>query len=120
MKANELMIGDWVKDVSPNGVFFYKHIDHSDIDHCFYGRATYAPIPLTAEILKKNGFVFNCCGRRYWYEGFGLALDYGARGKELYLRLLRINRHVHIHYVHELQHALRLCGMNELANNFKI
>lgn len=24
------------------------------------------------------------------------------------------------HYVHELQHALRLCGLNELADNFKV
>ena len=29
---------------------------------------------------------------------------------------LRIN----VFYVHELQHALRLCGLNELADNFKI
>lgn len=29
---------------------------------------------------------------------------------------LRIN----IDYVHELQQALRLCGLNELADNFKI
>lgn len=25
-----------------------------------------------------------------------------------------------IEYVHELQHALRLCGLDELANNFKV
>jgi len=27
---------------------------------------------------------------------------------------------VRVNYVHQLQHALRLCGLNELANNFKL
>ncbi|MBQ0088527.1 MAG: hypothetical protein KBT27_04250 [Prevotellaceae bacterium] len=27
---------------------------------------------------------------------------------------------IQIKYVHELQHALRLCGLNDLADNFKI
>lgn len=119
------MIGDWVLvDSKPTKV---DNVDVGNINATYCGEVEdyieeekISPIPLTPEILKKNEFVFNSWGRRYWYEGFGLALDYGAKSKELYLRLFRINRHVHIHYVHELQHVFRLCGLNEIADNFKI
>lgn len=78
MKENELMIGDWVQhasgkyfritriDMWNNGSIHFAcgHIHLWDYNNKF------SPIPLTAEILKKNGFekvdgeyqdVFYCC-----------------------------------------------------------
>lgn len=79
-------------------------------------------IPLTEEILKKNGFTDvgdciyqneeQCCGVElntfmfYVYEN-----DYD-------------NDNCHdvaqVFYVHQLQHALRLVGLDELADNLKV
>lgn len=72
------------------------------------------PIPLTAEILKKNGFKNERFRNEYYIYGtnfYVVAFDntYSFQSSDMDLK-----------YVHELQHALRLCGLNELANNFKI
>lgn len=37
-----------------------------------------------------------------------------------YFFISSLDAYIHIYYVHELQHALRLCGLNELADNFKV
>lgn len=74
------------------------------------------PIPLTEEILKANGLKWSGTWRAYCKfcedkkfimvtcdkeEGFGIH-----------------NTKIRFHYVHQLQHALRLCGLQELADNF--
>lgn len=115
MKANELMIGDWVynkyhkKPIQWNyGEMFCPNgnpVIGKDLE----------PIPLTAEILEKNGCIMVDKG------------DYG----EWHIKEnpnIPLWQHtefiifggIEIHYVHELQHALRLCGLNELADNFQI
>ena len=77
------------------------------------------PIPITIEILTKNGFL--PFGEDYYYEAkernstFKLYRQYGSRW---YITVCGVCQY--IYYVHELQHALRLCGLNELANDFKI
>ena len=76
-----------------------------------------APIPLTVEILEKNGFV--CM--QYWHE-------YQAVGISIQTQLPSVRGQVNgiqfefgsIRYVHELQHALRLVGLSELAKNLKV
>ena len=93
------------------------------------------PIPLTAEILQKNGFSIK--------EGesiMGLAIEdtftmniddeHGQHKWSIIITdgpwcvkikvfgMLAIN--LVIHFVHELQHALRLIGLAEIADNFKI
>ena len=62
-----------------------------------------APISLTPEILEKNGW--SSLGE-YRYEG-DIAL---AKGRN-YFRLK--NTTICINSVHELQHVLRLCGINK-------
>lgn len=79
------------------------------------------PIPLTSEILEKNfrpgSKSYNSFDPDYIIPGmpdsFGLELRNGV---------LYITDHVlmPIRYVHELQHALRMCGLDKLADNFKI
>lgn len=77
------------------------------------------PIPLTEEILKANGFRFIDEKRLFFVPDEGGSISYqtvthfvsvGCDGS------VRKN----IGFVHEFQHALRLCGLNDLADNFKI
>lgn len=62
------------------------------------------PIPLTAEILEKNGFKnidtgLDCDGSNiYWKHNNGYSIN---------------TQDINLNFVHELQHALRLCGIND-------
>ena len=98
MEANELMIGDWVKNMV-HGTYCKVDIDALKL----LPKWPLEPIPLSAKILKKNG------------------LD---KVPELSMVLNRDTMPMYhspmLHSVHELQHALRLCGLNDLADNFKI
>lgn len=75
---------------------------------------TCIPIRLTFEILVANGYLFD--GTTYdWFREskhklkiFGFCAPFLVLGG------------VEITYVHELQHALRLCGEDEVADNFKV
>lgn len=132
MKATELMIGDWV-DLSdvPNEsipcIVVELHTDEllviqpNDKACDIVGYYMVRPIPLTAEILEKNGFVQ---GNQYWYlpnNGgpieFSIDDDWEC-GKHYFG--VCCGKPFSLNYVHELQHALRLCGLNELADNFKV
>lgn len=111
MKAKELMIGDWVRNALLNEVF--KMNTTAMRNMCWdedNGTACYniEPIPLTEEILKLNGLdpISYCdLSMPRWF-----------------MSLRNGNHHVEMsfQYVHQLQHALRLCGLQELADNFKI
>ena len=114
------MIGDWVQDITPVVI---DAISNEDI--CTY-RAEYGyitanpsnlkPIPLTAEILEKNGFVEEAFGWRKLNAANWRINIKIFNGKERYaLCVLGINSQVTLHgyYVHELQHALKLCGIDK-------
>lgn len=117
MKSNELMLGDLIynsyhkKNIKwdysemfcPNG----KHVIGRDLE----------PIPLTEEILRLNGFEKSYTENKnahYSRSGVGLTLNLA-----LYTTTI-IGKLVIIKHVHELQHALRLCHLHELADTFKI
>lgn len=80
------------------------------------------PIPITIEILTKNGFT-KVNSQRY---------DYGCPDTDCYVKVNPKKNMIHVNgrnancnlyyhsFIHELQHALRLCGLNEFADNFKI
>ena len=98
MKATELMIGDWVKDK-------YKPIPHKvDSWADFNSSEDLSPIPLTSDILEKNE---NVKELGYW-------------DKETDVFRLYAVPIVNLWDVHILQHALRLCGLDKLADNFKV
>ena len=101
------------------------------------------PIPINPEILKKNDWywgltsneedIVSCVGGAYdehWVydEGAGeisLFFPKDTNGGELRIYDQRFNRHLEFIwndtlYVHEMQNTLRLCGLNELADNFKV
>ena len=137
MKATDLMIGDWVclkddikselplkvdgvliDDISLEGEGFLGGVD-----------GLVRPIPLTAEILEKDGWerdidkewVYNnshilphYC---YQWEKRNVKIEMYS-GLEGFTISLIIGRRFYA--VHELQQVLRLYGLDELADNFKV
>ncbi len=118
MKANDLMIGDWV--MVAECVADAHFIDYPDkiesIRDGLVGLESdgletiierIAPIPLTAEILEKNGFV------KQWNESWklnnsNLLID---EDNGLYVGISMLS--LRLDYVHELQHVLRFCGIDK-------
>lgn len=107
MKSTELMIGDWV--------LYHKHItqkitsihpDYDDWDDL-------NPVPLTDKILKVNGF-------EYRHKNFAsLSYDHPFQ-LELFewpdengIGTWMLGDIIKIRYVHELQHAMRLAGIDK-------
>lgn len=128
MKANELMIGDWVED-NPFGVAVVKRIDARDDIVTYYRNYCYTttslsnitPVPLTPEILEKNGFERRGC-ISYHKPNIGLIIHHW-NDDLCFLNYSKKNIPpimIPFHYVHELQQALYLCGLNEFAENFKV
>lgn len=131
MKVTDLMIGDWVYDDKRNHLRVvgigcpFEGDDFSNVylgvinedgtyrnNECNIESKLVIPIPLTSEILELNGWLYDdlccefhnnnafvICGRLYPFSIFD---------------------GVQISYVHELQNALRLSGLTELADNFKV
>ncbi len=133
MKANELMLGDWVYGLYPNGSIYNRPFRISAVDTYpsnksprivtagGYGfqEERLAPIPLTPEILEKNGWKHKYYGIYRQTIGETITIDIfpegcsveDERGSQCYYRL---RYHLPaLKYVHELQHALRLCGIEK-------
>ena len=121
MNANEFMIGDWVQYRDEfNEVTGPYEIDLISNDEIAFKGEWFArvfnnniePIPITAEILEKNGFVHyeedeesfhdkDCVFIKQNLGEYGVCLDKIRTASGTF------------HYVHELQHALRLCGVEK-------
>lgn len=134
MKPTELQIGDWVQSKIHNGKTLYTRIvalDNRDKEkHIISSNRwiedyKFEPIPLTPEILEKNGFgkVYNedVIIYRKIYEKKTIDIEVGINYKINEDGGFYLNRILHrLYYVHQLQHALRLCGLEELADSFKV
>lgn len=125
MKANELMIGDYVtfadcqNDKYPDIIKIWqineagesfasidgsKALDEIAIDDEIVG------IPITPEILKKNGFINGEFYAESLIEDWQILSDcshLAARHSSGWCLDIQCE------YVHELQHALRLCGIEK-------
>lgn len=135
MESKELMVGDWVYFHStPNKVTTLTASFAQSENGSSLPKHNLHPIPLTEKILKKNGFKFsNAINKEYIHKGY-LAFnkchfvsvmvdDYESRFNLSIAKKTpetETGLGMNIKYVHELQHALRLCGLNELADNFKV
>ena len=113
MKATDLMIGDkvMVKVLSqiPN-----TYVLHTWTANDYSRDIQVKPIPLTPEILEKNGWWYD--GDDMWqHEEVSFYIEKYNGGFQCY----EIND-IKLDSVHQLQQTLRLCGLNELADNFKI
>ena len=72
------------------------------------------PIILTPEILEKNGWWYNV--EDMWFHD---EVDFCIEKFNGRFQCYEISQ-IKLDSVYELQHALRLCGLNELADNFKV
>lgn len=124
MKANELMLGDWIKLPQVLADYSPARVDEINDKGCIAGgwpllNDEIQPIPLTVGILEKNGW-------NEWHMYYHLPIDQ-QQHMQYYPhdgRLRRYYKHKNgsleqvfevnaINYVHELQHALRLCGIEK-------
>lgn len=136
MKPNEVMIGDWVEPdqcrvptmytrvamIMPDGVYMEEAARQFDFEELH-------PIFVTKEILEANGFenLGNRCSIWLNREDFDnhTEIDYNLKFSTFEIKRMK-NRewtakiYIDAHYVHELQHALRLAGLDDLADNFII
>lgn len=114
MKANELMVGDWVYNrIADINFQVYPQFFSQWHNKPKQFEATIQPIPLTAEILEKNGF--GLIGEKFVFGEIddalvelNLSINNSYRVK-ISVADLMTSHNGWIGYVHELQHALRLC-----------
>ena len=125
METKDLMINDLVNFNGANvkiisiGLFNQVEIMDSNNDVYSVFAKDLVPIPPTAEILEKNGFV------KQAYDWWLISENNGRRHIEYrtdyFDGLLLINYteepfsklSIKVKYLHELQHALRLCGIDK-------
>lgn len=125
MKAADLMIGDKVM-VKVLSQIPDTYVLHTWTANDYSRDLQIKPIPLTAEILEKNGFILH--RKTYILKWRGVEIHW--RKTDGYASITAPNNlklegwcsisNGYFCYVHILQHALRLCGLDELADNFKI
>lgn len=121
--SKSLMLGDWVRrrwtcrDTGREVVKDFQLTAIQKIGESLYawgkngnmGRVEdLEPIPLTPEVLEKNGFVYNELPFVQGWEQYGLTLTVGGGGFRVSCGQ---NVAMIIDSVHELQNALRLCGI---------
>lgn len=127
MKAKELMINDWVCFAGDDEYTNPVKIDAISRDEAGVGGDWFdewLPVPVTDEILKANGF--------HDEDGCWLSDDcsYGIDNQRGLMEFFKYKMYEedselsatipNCHNVHELQHAFRMCGLGELADNFII
>lgn len=125
MKATDLMIGDKVM-VKVLSQIPDTYVLHTWTAYDYSRDIQVKPIPLTPEILKNNGFVLR--GKTYILKWRGADIHWRKTDgyasitapNNLKLEGWRSISNGYFCYVHTLQHALRLCGFDELAENFKV
>lgn len=154
LRAEELMVGDWVRvkdcidqfyyfdEYEPGEIVQVREILDNGINPNWAGAEVSGilglediqPIPITPEILEKNGFEkldfshFQIGDRRLVLDADGrwdgplswnwvvTEMDTNAKGQPVVLDYYVAT----INCVHELQRALRCVGLFELANNIKL
>ena len=130
MEAKELMIGDWVEHIVV-GEQSRNHPMKVDLRDLYRIQAAISnsddslivrPIPLTEEILEKNGFevtrnMSSSRNKDVWslhvskYKMFHIVEHHNKKMFPYFW--IEIGSNSDIKYVHQLQHALRLCGIDK-------
>ena len=147
MKASDIMIKDWLriqyKDMAGKVIektFQVGHIEDYDSflpdekgDYYIFAKGkehgnmgcidNMMGVPLTGETLNMNDFDFSDGEYHYYTYQSGepyISIYKSDDGWECSLTSKYMELKLTLQYVHELQHALRLCGLDELADNFKV
>ena len=146
MEAKDLMIGDWVLHnwgekqpckvvaISEEEINVFVGEDVIDLNE-----GEFEPIPIIDEFLEKNGFVnkdvtIDLFGRKSCWNATYQRTGTARNGNDIFINYKidtncliithQANNFMYfgivVKYVHELQHALRLVGLSEIANNLKV
>jgi len=116
MKLEELMIGDWVYNYVANITFkVYPQFFSQWYNKPEQFDATIHPVPITPEILEKNGFesTYAPSEKVCKHNGYEVWLD--NEGEKYWANIKKDEYYFegYIKFVHHLQHALRLCGIEK-------
>lgn len=125
VRISDLSVGDWVQDILGN-ICIVRNIFCGDLVECYVVKKgdelgimidRLRPILITAEVLEKNGFRKNGKYNEFnigeWNENpfIGVSLDRQS------LRVRHYGNDIFIEgkvlFVHQLQHALRLAGIEK-------
>ena len=142
MKANELMIKDWVRcDDVPCRIWMvdwqYNLVRcHHNGNEWTCGTEEITPIELSENILLDSGFEIlhnssismKCCATTgkvdaFVYLTFYKKSDGGINLEKIYLERVSkttIINTININFVHELQHILRVYGLNDIDDKIKV
>lgn len=126
MKETDLMIGDWVRVKRTQKIVKVKEVKQNCIytEDNGYEYSEIEPIPLTKEILEKIGFVikkkwaqignFGDSPLIMWhFEDDAVLGDFKHELEVHQNDTGKVHVHIPCEYVHELQHALKLCGIEK-------
>ena len=143
MKLTDLAILDWVLiNNTPHKIQAIDSIDAEILadddlyyvgeDRC-HSEDKIEPIPLTPEILEKNGFERSVIIPSKFYRNidnerlifcphsscYDLGYVHWNESNDVDI-MHRLEVQQPIMYIHQMQHALRLFGLDQLADNFKV
>lgn len=133
-KAKQWQIGDWCQFKNGNKIRsrincispYQRYVGHTDNATWFSSFDEIEPIPLTEGILRKNGFEvysetkYTLTMRQKRYSAvvaYGKCVDEFNFDISGDCKCIRGNK---FRYVHELQHALRVCNLDDIADNFVV
>lgn len=150
MDSKSLMINDWVlvhnkpqrvAIIEETCISYWAEL-YMSCELLSPSLADIHPIPITAEILEKNGFevkkeskmlgltiaaCYELNNEAEYPNKYWIRIDDFSDDEKIRMSFdIQYPKKIHklsgldIAYVHELQHALRLCGLNNLSDNFKI
>ncbi len=139
MDIKSLMIGDWVYNkhhgknirLTPYDFFTHTHNEFGEQSLLPHSKPRFGmdlePIPITPEILEKNGFkrdlLWHHCDKDL--ENYSISVQLGYANRIEYIKIAEKGKDdvvpsertklylTHIKYVHQFQQALRLCGINK-------
>ena len=125
MKANKIQIGDWLYYKGQFNAFPFKvesitkkkvgyHAEPNGHRMYYLRLSECKPIPLTPEILEKNGIDWDCgCGYFKEDKHYILELFKGVDNKIDWSINLAEYTIMRIEYVHQLQNTIRVCGIEK-------
>lgn len=111
LKISDLSVGDWVKIQGEIRKIDYLYGNNNV---CDVPIDLVEPIPITPEILEKNGFeVYDDTARLKLDRPYALWLFKVQEGWDLHLPSREQHINLRIEHIHQLQHALRLAGVEK-------
>ena len=134
MEPNELMIGDWIRIDEPDkyagatgqiqSLMYHREGDAAYFHVFIQGKFGFVlrdvcsddirPITLTPEILEKNGFEeYDGLYRLDITEGTFVNVDFKSKEPFVSIHNTCYRATPICRYLHQLQHALRLCGIEK-------